>query len=258
MTIITLTTDFGMTDSYVGVMKGVVLGIVPDVHLVDLTHEIAAQDVRGAEYVLSRAVPFFPDGAVHLAVVDPGVGSHRRPLLITTSRACYVGPDNGLFTFAIVDPSAEVFELDRAEFWLPSVSRTFHGRDIFAPVAAHVARGVSRYDLGRPISDPVRLPRVMPQRHNDGHITGHVVHVDRFGNLITDVPGGWMAGGRWHVEVGGQQISQFGTTYGDAVLDTLAVLVSSADTVEIAVHGGNAAARLGVTAGESVILWPMV
>ncbi len=161
MTIITVTTDFGTADSYVGVMKGVILGIASDVRLVDLSHEIAPQDVRGAEFILSRAVPFFPDGTVHLAVVDPGVGSHRRPLLITTSRASYVGPDNGLFTFALEETSAEIFELDRPEFWLSSVSRTFHGRDIFAPVAAHVARGVPRHNLGRRIYDPVRLSRVM-------------------------------------------------------------------------------------------------
>jgi len=256
MTIITLTTDFGTADSYVGVMKGVILGIAPDVHLVDLSHEIAAQDVRGAGFVLSRAVPFFPDGTVHLAVIDPGVGSRRRPLLITTSQASYVGPDNGLFTFALEEASAEIFELDRPEFWLPSVSSTFQGRDIFAPVAAHVARGVPRHDLGRPIKDPIHLPHVMPQRHGDGHVTGNIIHLDRFGNLITDIPGGWMGDSRWCAEIAGQRISQFGITYEDAAPGALLALVSSAGTVEIAVRGGNAAARLGVGSGERVTLWP--
>ncbi len=257
MTIITLTTDFGTADSYVGVMKGVILGIAPDIHLVDLSHEIAAQDVRGAEFILSGAVPFFPDGTVHLAVVDPGVGSRRRPLLITTSRASYVGPDNGLFTFALRDASAEIFELDRPEFWLPNLSSTFHGRDIFAPVAAHVACGVLRYDLGHPINDPVRLPLVMPKRHGDGHVIGHIIHVDRFGNLITDIPGGWLGDRRWRVEIAGQRISQFGTAYVDATSGALLALVSSAGAVEIAVRGGNAAARLGVGVGEVVALWPV-
>ena len=257
MTIITLTTDFGTADGYVGVMKGVILGIAPDIRLVDLSHEIAAQDVCGAEFILSRAVPFFPEGTVHLAVVDPGVGSHRRPLLITTARASYVGPDNGLFTFALGDASAEVFELDRPEFWLPSVSSTFHGRDIFAPVAAHVARGVPRHDLGHPINDPVRLPLVMPQHHDDGHVTGHIIHVDRFGNLITDIPGGWVRDNRWYTEIAGQRISQFGTTYESAAAGALLALVSSAGTVEIAVRGGNAAARLSVGVGEAVTLWPV-
>jgi S-adenosyl-L-methionine hydrolase (adenosine-forming) len=257
MTIITLTTDFGTADSYVGIMKGVILGIAPDVRLVDLSHEIAAQDVRGAAFILSRAVPFFPDGTVHLAVVDPGVGSSRRPLLITTSWASYVGPDNGLFTFAMGEISAEIFELDRPKFWLPSVSSTFHGRDIFAPVAAHVARGVPRHDLGRPINDPVRLPLVMPQCHSDGHVSGHIIHIDRFGNLITDISGGWLGDRRWRAEIAGQRISQFGTTYEDAAYGKFLALVSSAGTVEIAVRGGNAAARLGVGVGEAVSLWPV-
>ena len=256
MTIITLTTDFGTADGYVGVMKGVILSIAPDVRLVDLSHEVAAQDVRGAGFILGRAAPFFPGGTVHLAVVDPGVGSHRRPLLITTPRASYVGPDNGLFTFVTGETSAEFFELDRPEFWLSSVSSTFQGRDIFAPVAAHVARGVPRQNLGRPINDPVRLPLVMPQRHSDGHITGHIIHVDRFGNLITDISGGWLQDRCWRAEIAGRRISQFGATYADATSGVLLVLVNSYGTVEIAVREGNAAARLGVGVGEPVILWP--
>lgn len=257
MTIITLTTDFGTADSYVGVMKGVILGIAPDVRLVDLSHEISAQDVRGAQFILGQVAPFFPDGTVHLAVVDPGVGSGRRPLLITTSRASYVGPDNGLFTFVMGETSAEIFELDRPEFWLTSVSSTFHGRDIFAPVAAHVARGVPRHDLGHPINDPIRLPLAMLQRHSDGRVTGHIIHVDRFGNLITDIPGEWMTDRRWRAEVAGQRISQFGTTYEDTAPSALLGLVSSTGTVEIAVRDGNAAARLGVGVGAVVTLWPV-
>jgi S-adenosylmethionine hydrolase len=257
MTIITLTTDFGSADGYVGAMKGVILGIAPNVRLVDLSHEIAAQDVRGAEYVLGRAAAFFPAETVHLAVVDPGVGSRRRPLLITTPRASYVGPDNGLFTFALDEAGAAVFELDRPEFWLPNISRTFHGRDIFAPVAAHAARRVAPHALGSPISDPVRLPMVAPQRRADGHVAGHVIHVDRFGNLITDIPGGWVHEGRWCVEIAGRRISQVGMTYADATTGALLMLVSSAGTLEIAARGGNAAAQLGVGVGETTILRPI-
>jgi S-adenosylmethionine hydrolase len=257
MTIITLTTDFGSADGYVGAMKGVILGIAPNVRLVDLSHEIAAQDVRGAEYVLGRAAAFFPAGTVHLAVVDPGVGSRRRPLLITTPQAIYVGPDNGLFTFALDEAQAAVFELDQPEFWLPNISRTFHGRDIFAPVAAHVTCGVAPRTLGSPISDPVRLPTVAPQRRADGHVAGHIIHVDRFGNLITDIPGGWVDEGRWCVEIAGRQVSQFGATYEVAETGTLLVLVSSAGTLEIAARDGNAAAQLGVGVGEAAILEPV-
>ncbi len=258
MTIITLTTDFGSADGYVGVMKGVILGIAPAVQLVDLSHEIAAQDVRGAAYVLGRSAAFFPAGTVHLAVVDPGVGSRRRPLLITTPRASYVGPDNGLFTFVLEEAEAAVFELDRPELWLPDVSHTFHGRDIFAPVAAHVARGVAPYTLGSPISDPVRLPSSAPERHADGRVTGRVVHVDRFGNLITDIPGGWVGAGRWHIAIAGHQVSQVGATYEAAASGTLLALVSSAGTLEIAARDGNAAALLGVGVGEAVNLRPVV
>jgi S-adenosyl-L-methionine hydrolase (adenosine-forming) len=257
MTVITLTTDFGTADGYVGAMKGVILGIAPDVRLVDLSHEIAAQDVRGAEYVLSSAAPFFPAGTVHLAVVDPGVGSQRRPLLLTTSRASYVGPDNGLFTFALEEAGAVAFELDRPELWLPDISRTFHGRDIFAPVAAHLALGVPPREFGSPISDPVRMPTAAPQRTAEGHVTGHAIHVDRFGNLITDIPGRWAGEGRWCVEIAGRRINQFGATYADAPSGTLLFLVSSAGTLEIAVRDGNATAQLGVGVGEPVILRPV-
>jgi S-adenosylmethionine hydrolase len=257
MTIITLTTDFGSADGYVGAMKGVILGIAPNVRLVDLSHEIAAQDVRGAEYVLGRAAAFFPAGTVHLAVVDPGVGSRRRPLLITTPQAIYVGPDNGLFTFALDEAQAVVFELDQPEFWLPNISRTFHGRDIFAPVAAHVTCGVAPRTLGSPISDPVRLPTVAPLRRADGHVAGRVIHVDHFGNLITDIPGGCVGEGRWCVEIAGRRISHFGTTYADATTGALLLLVSSAGTLEIAARDGNAAAQLGVGVGETTILRPI-
>jgi S-adenosylmethionine hydrolase len=257
MTIITLTTDFGSADGYVGAMKGVILGIAPNVRLVDLSHEIAAQDVRGAEYVLGRAAAFFPAGTVHLAVVDPGVGSRRRPLLITTPQAIYVGPDNGLFTFALDEAQAVVFELDQPEFWLPNISRTFHGRDIFAPVAAHVTCGVAPRTLGSPISDPVRLPTVAPLRRADGHVAGRVIHVDHFGNLITDIPGGCVGEGRWCVEIAGRRISHFGTTYADATTGALLLLVSSAGTLEIAARDGNAAAHLGVGVGETTILRPI-
>jgi hypothetical protein len=255
MTVITLTTDFGTADGYAGVMKGVILSIAPDIRVVDLSHEIAAQDVRAAEYLLSIATPFFPPGSIHLAVVDPGVGTQRRPLLVATQRAHYVGPDNGLFTFALAAPGAAAFVLDRPEFWLPSVSRTFHGRDVFAPVAAYLARGTLPHDLGSPIVDPVLLKVVAPRRQANGPIIGSICHVDRFGNLITNVPGAWVGEGRWYAEIAGRRIGQFGMTYADAAVGELLVLISSAATVEIAARDGNAAAQLGVGVGEVVKLW---
>lgn len=255
MTIITLTTDFGLADGYVGAMKGVILSLAPQVRLVDLSHEIAPQAVRQAAYVLSRAVPFFPAGTLHVAVVDPGVGGVRRPLLVTTPHAAFVGPDNGLFTFALADPAAQVWALDRSEYWLPAVSRTFHGRDIFAPVAAHLANGVLPQDLGSPITDAVRLAPLLAERIGNNRIRGHVVHVDRFGNLISNVPGAWIATGRWQCAIASQRIACSGDTYSAVEPGELLALVSSDGTVEVAVREGNAAQVLQVTTGQPIELW---
>ncbi len=259
--IITLTTDFGLADGYAGIIKGVILGIARDVHLVDLTHEIAPQGIRQAAYVLSHAAPYFPAGTIHLAVVDPGVGSTRRPLIVQTQRATYVGPDNGLFTFALAEPAATAWEADRPDYWLPAVSHTFHGRDIFAPVAAHLARGLSPHRLARQVHDPVRLALPLPHRESSGRIAGHVVHVDRFGNLITDIPKDWAVGGassfeQWQCEIADERINGISAGYSDVATGSLVVLVSSGGTVEVAVRDGNAAKRLGVGVDEVVVLRP--
>jgi S-adenosylmethionine hydrolase len=146
--------------------------------------------------------------------------------------------------------------LNRPEFWLPGVSRTFHGRDIFAPVSAHLAWGLRPEQLGSPIGDPVCWPLIRPIRHPDGHITGQVVYADHFGNLITNVPGEWIAGGRWQVRAGGNRINGISATYADAERGALLALVGSGGTLEIAVREGNAVERLGGGVGERVELWP--
>ena len=256
MTIVTLTTDFGLADGYVGIMKGVILGIAPAARLVDLSHKIAPQNVRQAAHVLVRAAPFFPAGTVHLVVVDPGVGGERRPLLVRTATATYVGPDNGLFTAALDQPRAQAFALDRPDFWLAEVSRTFHGRDIFAPVAAYLARGVPAEALGRPIPDALRLSLPEPERTAGGHIAGEVVYTDHFGNLITNIPGDWVPGLRWQVRVAGRQIDGLHTTYAEGAPGELMALVSSGSTLEIAVRDGNAAQLLGVDIGETITVRP--
>jgi S-adenosylmethionine hydrolase len=256
MTVITLTTDFGLADGYVGIMKGVILGIAPQVRLVDLSHDIAAHNVRQAACILARAAPYFAPGTIHLAVVDPGVGTERRPLLVQTGRAQYVGPDNGVFTCALAEPDAQAWVLNRPAYWLPAVSRTFHGRDIFAPVAAYLARGVLPEELGQRISDPMRLPLPLPTRHTDGHISGQVVYTDRFGNLITDIPAAWVAEGRWRCQIAGQEIAGISQTYAQAERGALVALIGSAGTLEIAVREGNAAQRLGVKVGEPVAIRP--
>jgi hypothetical protein len=255
MAIITLTTDFGLADGYVGIMKGVILSIARDVVLVDLSHDIPPQDVREGIFLLDGVAPYFPEGTIHLAVVDPGVGSQRRALVVHTARACYVGPDNGLFTRPLAEIGAQVWELDRPEFWRPHVSSTFHGRDIFAPTAAHLAKGVPPAAMGRPIADPVRLAIAGPARAADGAICGQVVHVDRFGNLMTDVPASWVAGEGWQCGIAGETIRGLSDTYAAAGPGALLALIGSGGTLEIAERNGNAARRLGVKAGEGVSLW---
>ena len=255
MTIITLTSDFGLLDPYVGIMKGVMLGIAAGAQLVDLSHDIPPQDIDEATYALKSAVPFFPDGSVHLAIVDPGVGSDRRPLLITTERASFVGPDNGIFTFALDEPGSQAWVLDQPAYWLPEISRTFHGRDIFAPVAAHCACGVSPARLGTRIDDPVRRPALIAERLGNGEIGGHVIHVDRFGNLISNIPVGWLGDATWICEVGGERVVGPSQTYASASPGELLFLISSKGTVAIAVRERNASQRLGIRAGAQLRLW---
>src|SRR5512136_525753 len=171
MSIITLTTDFGTSDGYVGTMKGVILSIAPNVTLVDITHEIAPQHIRQAAYVLYAAASYFPTAAIHLAVVDPGVGSRRRALVVRTSRGFLVGPDNGLFTLFLDDePDAECHSITNPAFMLPYVSATFHGRDVFAPVAAHLARrdALELSEFGPRVSDAVTLALPKPVQQPDG------------------------------------------------------------------------------------------
>ena len=255
MTIITLTTDFGDHDPYVGIMKGVIFGVAPGACIVDLTHQVPPQRIDEAAYALESARPYFPQGTVHLAVVDPGVGSDRRPILVTTGRESYVGPDNGLFSFALALPGAQAWALDRPEFWLPQVSRTFHGRDIFAPVAAHLALGVPPAELGSLMQNPVHLPRRQAERTGNGEVSGHVIHVDRFGNLITDIPGAWLAGRDWNCEIAGTVVRGPSRTYADALRGELLLLVGSNGTAEIAAREANAAERLRAGSGTRVRLW---
>lgn len=254
MTVISLTTDFGLADGFVGIMKGVILRIAPHVRFVDLTHEIAPQDVRQAAHVLARAAPYFPETTIHLAVIDPGVGSARRPLLVATDRAAYIGPDNGIFSAALAEPSAQAWELDQPRYWLPQVSRTFHGRDIFAPAAAYLANGVLPEALGNPLTDPVRLAWAAPRLHSAGRLSGEIVSIDRFGNLISNIPAAWVAAGRWRCRIDGHEAPLL-STYADVSSGALVGLIGSDDVVEIAVRNGNAAQQLSVGTGTLIELW---
>ncbi len=259
MTIITLTTDFGLSDGYVGTMKGVILSIAPDARLVDISHGIAPQNIRQAACVLHAAAPYFPAGTIHLAVVDPGVGSARRALAIRTSRRMLVGPDNGLFTlFLADDPSAECHAITNPALMLPRVSSTFHGRDVFAPAAAHLARGVDIAQLGPRVTDPVRFTIPTPVQQPDGSWLGQVMYTDHFGNLITSVTADLLQRiGDVEIWIGSRRIASLCRTYAQAAPDELIALVGSAGHLEISIVNGNAAQTLGLGPDAPVVLRPL-
>ena len=257
--IITLLTDFGPEDGTVGVVKGVILGLAPQARLVDLSHGVAPQDVRAAAVILGRTAPFFPEGTIHLVVVDPGVGTARRPMAAKLGSQLYVGPDNGAATRLIEwaegtgGPLAFV-RLDRPERWRPQVSDVFHGRDLFGPVAAHLANGVALKELGTPFEDPVRLPLPAPLRTPEG-LRGEVEYTDHFGNLRTNIRRddcGARSPGR--VRIGGVEIDGLVRTFGERPVGELVAFWGSTGELCVAEVNGSAAARLRIAAGAAVDL----
>ena len=254
--VVTLTTDFGQADAYVGIMKGVLLGICPDAALVDLSHEIHPQAVRQAAYLLSTAVPYFPPGVVHLVVVDPGVGSERRPVAVQTERATYVAPDNGVLTLALTqDPPRLAVHLTDPRFHLSQVSATFHGRDIFAPAAAHLACGLELCDIGEPFPPPelVVLPTVLPTQQPDGTWQAEILHIDRFGNLITNYQCA-SSSLQPTVSVGGERIQGLRSTFADVAPGELVAYRGSSGYLEIAIREGSAATHLGLNEGDPIVV----
>ena len=249
---ITLTTDFGVEDGYVGTMKGVILDILPWAKIVDISHAIQPQNIHQAAYVLGTSAPYFPRNTVHVVVVDPGVGTERRPIAVFTRRACYIGPDNGVFSRVYHTESVlEIRELSNIYYRLPQVSNTFHGRDVFSPFAAHVAAGAPPHSLGAEVSDPVTVHMPQPERLLDGRLRGQIVHADRFGNLISDIPVTWLdEDTNWMFEVAGRRIEGFSQTYGRVGSGQLIVLGGSEGLVEVAVRNGSAAVDLGIGPGE--------
>jgi len=198
MATISLTTDFGIRNGFVGVLKGVIYKIAPETKIVDISHTIAAQDIHEGAFALWRAYSFFPNNTVHVFVVDPGVGTQRRPMAAKIGSQFFVGPDNGLLTPIIEDAEREQFkiefvELNKPKFFLPKVSRTFHGRDIFSPVAAHLSNGYSLKDVGTPFTDPVLMEMSRPLKTSSG-FTAHVTVIDIFGNITTDLPASALQG----------------------------------------------------------------
>jgi S-adenosyl-L-methionine hydrolase (adenosine-forming) len=252
--VITFSTDFGGDDPYVGVMKGVILGINPRAILVDLTHGLSHRRLLEAAFKLAAAADYFPKGTVHLAVVDPGVGSTRRPIVVQTNTHYWVGPDNGLFTRILqTAPEAKIFHLTNSRCFLKPVSATFHGRDVFAPAAAHLSRGLSLTTMGKRISDPVLLdlPEPLFQKNS---LQGQGLYADRFGNLITnlgrEVIGHCFQGKEITIRVGRRVIRGIKENYSQEKPGRLLALFGSNGFLEIACNLGSAAEMLGYCQGE--------
>jgi len=253
--LITLLSDFGRRDGYVGTVKGVLLGICPTLQIVDLSHEVAPQDITGGALVLASAVPYFPPRTIHVAVVDPGVGGARYPVLIETDDFVLIGPDNGLLSLAAErSPLRRVVHLDRQEFHLASPSRAFHARDVFAPVAAHCARGVPCAALGSPLAGFERLVLLEPRRVED-RVEGHVIHVDRFGNLVSNVRQQDLADFRdmrLSISICGVELLEISPHYSVVREGKPVALWNSWGRLEIAVRNGSAARTLRARSGDRV------
>jgi S-adenosylmethionine hydrolase len=255
MSIVTLMTDFGTGDGFVGEMKGVILSACPDARLVDITHTVEPGDVAGAAWILSRIWQRFPAGSVHLVVVDPGVGTDRLALAARAADRWFVGPDNGLLAVSI-GPIDEAFRIDAGAMELPPPSMTFHGRDLFAPAAAWLAAGREPAGLGPRVSPDVPARYSPPAAERlGGAIRGEVLRADHFGNLITNIPSSWVSPTAL-VEIAGEVISGLRTHYGTVGHGELLALVGSGGTLEISVRSESAAARLGVGRGASVHVRP--
>ena len=255
--IITLTTDFGFQDHFVAAMKGIILGIAPRAAIVDISHDIPPFEILAGAFVLSEAYRSFPKKTVHVAVVDPGVGTERRPILVEAAGQFFIAPDNGLLSMVYQAEKHRVRAIGNRKYWLKDVSRTFHGRDIFAPSAAHLARGASPASFGKTLHDYVQLSAIHPVRQSRSAWTGAVLHVDRFGNLITNFHIRDYESIRtrpFEITVGLRRVIHLALTFAEGRPEELVAIVGSSGYIEIAVNQGSAAKQLGCGAGAPVDL----
>ena len=265
--IITLTTDFGLADGFVGTMKGVILGICADARLVDISHDIPPQDVQTGGLVLKAAYPYFPKGTVHLAVVDPGVGGDRRWVIVEDgAKNLFVGPDNGLFTFVLEQDDVRVFEVENRRWCLDDLSATFHGRDVFAPVAARLASGANPSEAGSEISDAVTHSVPVPlleidEKERRARIHGIILHIDRFGNLVTNVDRDSFEKASEsrevrsaHVILKNRKVADLAEYYEEAGGFSSGALFNSWGLLEVFVPSGNAAHALNAKVDEHVTI----
>jgi len=268
--IITLTTDFGLTDAYVAAMKGVILGINPEAKLIDICHTIKPQNIPQAAFVLGTAYQFFPRQTIHVVVVDPGVGTERRAIILRTPSADFVAPDNGVLSYVIqqsstkpvgnninqleLEPELAAIAITKPQFWRSSVSPTFHGRDIFAPVAARLSLGFPPTDFGEAITSVVMLPLPHPYQAPDGSLVGHILHIDSFGNLITNIKSDDLPQTKQviTIEVGNQLIHRLSLTYAEG--RGLLALIGSSGYLEVSLKAGSASTFLNAGVGNEIII----
>jgi S-adenosylmethionine hydrolase len=252
--VISITTDFGTGDYDAGVLSGVILSIAPEARISVLTHDVTPFNILEGAVILSRCTSYFPENSIHVAVVDPGVGTARRGLAARLGRQIFVGPDNGLCTLMVEaarneDLPVEFYSLDNSQYWLPNVTHIFHGRDIFAPVAAHIAAGLPLKALGVPVVDPVLLKLPVPTRTENGW-HGTLLHVDHFGNLTSNLTAAHLEGRtNFSVKIQGSIITNLTHTYGAAQPGSLICLLDDSDCLEIAVSQGSAENRLKAGVG---------
>lgn len=256
--IITLLTDFGLADHYVGVMKGVILRLNPGVQLVDLCHQVPPQNVAAGAFLLQTSWAYFPSGTIHLAVVDPGVGTSRRLLAAQAGGHYFLGPDNGLLSWIFFEQPPELLvSLENPRYWLPQLSTTFHGRDILAPVAAHLSLGIPLTAFGPTIQTWQQLPRSLPSVA-ENYLQGEIIYVDHFGNLVTNIAAvtleHWRRGRPVRIRIGGREVSRFGSSYQAAPPGEPLALIGSHGYLEIAVNQGQAARQLAAGQGTQVTI----
>lgn len=253
--IITLTTDFGLKDGYVGSVKGAILSIDPQAQLIDICHEIPSFAIEEGAFVLGATYRTFPSGTIHLCVVDPGVGGKRRAIVVRTKDYFFVGPDNGIFSYIFAhEKSYQVIEIKNPKYWRHPVSSTFHARDIFGPVAAHLSRGISLKQIGSFISNPKRFSFARPVM-TQKEIKGEIVYIDKFGNFMTNIPKKYLKNSQWEfakIKVKGRVIQGLTSHYGDVKAGSWAALFSSSDLLEIAVNQGNGQNDLKLKKGVPV------
>jgi len=255
--VITLTTDFGLQDYYVSAMKAVMLGISPDVRLVDISHEIPSQDIMAGSWVLKNSAMLFPPETVHLVVVDPGVGTDRNAIALQIEDQYFIGPDNGIFSLLTQEQDFKAIRLSNPEYWRTERSSTFHGRDIFAPAAAHISRGVPLEKLGEPLDDLVTYRWTVPISDKDG-IEGMVIHIDKFGNLITNITKSLIedvVGEKGiKIYVGNTILDEIASTFGTVAEGEPVAYIGSSGMLEIGINKGNAGEMLGVQKGAQISL----